>query len=164
MLQEMVVAFDEAEKTVGAEGLHQALHRAEAERFAEVIADAPAAVVSEQFFALGLAKIDIWIVQQRSEIILRQTGSHSLEIDQVRLAVAHNDVLRLEIAMDQKARQLAEPVRDFIQRGQRAEPRHRFIVDLEIAAEAVFEKITLLPGVKRGVKFSRQALPHLLAD
>ena len=66
--------------------------------------------------------------------------------------------------MDQKARQLAEPVRDFIQRGQRAEPRHRFIVDLEIAAEAVFEKITLLPGVKRGVKFSRQALPHFLAD
>ena len=51
----VLVTFDQAEKTVGAQGLHQALHRAKPERFGEVTIRFSAGIVFEQFVPLGLS-------------------------------------------------------------------------------------------------------------
>ena len=71
-------------------------------------------IVRDQLRALRFRQIDIRIVKQRSEIIFRQTGPHSLKIDQISQAIAHNNVLRLKIAMHQDSRQASEILGDLI--------------------------------------------------
>src|SRR6202043_119887 len=105
MLQEMIVAFDQAEESVGAECLHQSLHGAEAQGEIELTVDGCAvsnlliAIVIDQFHALSVRKIDIWIVEERGEIVGVKTRTHSLKIDQVSLAVADDKILRLKVTM-----------------------------------------------------------------
>ena len=59
-------------------------------------------------------KIDIGIVKQRRQIVFRQTGAHSLEINQICLAIPDDDVLRLKIPMHEHARESGQPLRDLI--------------------------------------------------
>ena len=105
--------FRQAKKTVGAQCLHQSLHRAELENFAERARPLPTAliVMRQQFLALGRAEARVGIEQKRREIILRQPRAHPLEVDEISLAIAHDDVLRLEIAMDQHRRKSPEALR-----------------------------------------------------
>src|SRR5438132_13440807 len=111
MFQEMFVAFDEAEEAVGAEGLHQTLHGAETQLEIEIavdcdaVFDLTAAIVCRQLCAFAFGKIDIRIIKQRREIVFGKAGSHSLKIDQVRLTVSDDDVLRLKVAVHQNSRE-----------------------------------------------------------
>src|SRR4029453_3930590 len=101
----MLVAFYEAEKTVGPERLHQALHRAQAQPGIEVavnrnpLFDLLLAIGGDQLCALRFHKIPIWMVEQIREVIFSQAWSHPLKIDQMSPPVSHDDVLRLKIAM-----------------------------------------------------------------
>src|SRR3981081_1133757 len=103
MLQEMIVAFDQAEESVGAECLHQSLHGAEAQGEIELTVDSGAVsnllitIVSDQFHALSVRKIDIWIVEERGEIVRGKTRTHSLKIDQVSRAVSDETIPRFPI-------------------------------------------------------------------
>jgi hypothetical protein len=55
----------------------------------------------QQFGAFNLTELDVGIVKQRSQVVVREAGAHSLEIDQVSLAIAQQNILRLEITMYQ---------------------------------------------------------------
>src|ERR1043166_6669299 len=162
MTQKTLVAPHQSEETVCAERLHQALYGAKEQLRGELTIDRnpvthlELAIILNQLSALVFAQIDIGIIEQRRQIVFGQAGTHSLEIDQVSLAVANDDVLRLKIAMDQHARESRQRFGDFAQRWQCGERGQLCLVDLEIAAEAVFEEITLLPAIECGVKFTRE--------
>src|SRR5215472_6212164 len=111
----MPVLFNKTEKSVGAQCLHETLHRAKSERLLETSVRLFAAIVFEQLLPLGIRQIYIWIVEQRGQIILRQPGTHSLKINQVRLAVPDQNVLRLKIAMDENTRPLRQILCDLVQ-------------------------------------------------
>src|SRR5205823_11625387 len=81
---------------------------------------------------------------------------HSLEVDQVRLRVADDDVLRLEIAMDHDAREIPKAFRDLFQGRQRRQLRNFFFIDAKVTAEAVLEEIVLLPAIERRIKRHRK--------
>src|ERR1043165_3693637 len=100
MLEERLVVFDQSKKSVCAQSLHQSLHRAEPQCLEEIMIRFAAAIVLQQFVPLALGKVDIGIVEERSEIVLGESRSHSLEINQISLTIAHDDVLRLKITMD----------------------------------------------------------------
>src|SRR5213075_2502325 len=106
----MFVSLDQAEKSVSTQRLHQALHGAEPQLEIEIAIDRDtvfeltAAIVCRQLCAFAFRKIDIGIIKQRREIVFGKTGSHSLEIDQVRLTMSDDDVLRLKIAVYQNSR------------------------------------------------------------
>ena len=161
MFEKLLVTFDQAEKSISAESLHQPLHRAKSKGeveftvYVDPISNLLLAIISDQFVALFARKIDIWIIEQRCEIVLRKTGPHSLKIDQIGLAVAQEDVLRLKIAMHQNSRQTRETFRDFAQDRQRGEGSELYVVDLEMAAKTVLEKIILFPKIERGVELGR---------
>src|SRR5438552_7378837 len=103
----MFVAFDEAEKTISPQRLHQALHRAKAQLEIEIavncdsVFELSAAIICDQLRAFSFCKIDIRIVNQRCEIIVREAGPHSLEIDQIGVPVWDHDILRLKITVYQ---------------------------------------------------------------
>src|SRR4029077_1768121 len=105
IFKKMLVPFHESEKTVSTKRLHQALHRTQSQDVIELAANNPAIfglsfpVVTNQFSSLGAGKIHIWIKKQRRQIVFRQARAHALKIDQVSQAVAHDDVLRLKIAV-----------------------------------------------------------------
>src|SRR4029079_89037 len=105
MVEKSALSLDQSEISVGAERLHQALHRAESEFFGKsrISYSCGLAVKLKQLDALAFAQLDIGIVQKRSKIVFRQTRAHPLEINQIRLTIAQNDVLRLKIAMHQDA-------------------------------------------------------------
>src|SRR5438105_2024258 len=109
----------------------------------------------EQLVALGCAKIDIRIEEQRGEIVMRKSRTHSLKIDQVSLTVPDQNVLRLKIAMDQDARQTRQLLGDFVKRRTRAYLLDLRQLNFEITAEAIFEKVILFPKIKRGIEFGR---------
>ena len=120
VLEEMFVPFDEAEEAVGAECLHEALHSAQAKFEVELavyhnsVFELPVAIVRRQLSAFGFGKIDIWIVEQRGEILFGQAGPHPLEIDQVRLAVTDDNVLRLKIAVHKNSWERCQALCDFL--------------------------------------------------
>src|SRR5712692_8260829 len=99
MFEKLLVTFDQAEKAIGAQSLHQALHRAKSKGEVEFtvnvdpISNLLLAIIIHQFLALFSSKIYIWIIDQRGKIVLRKTGPHPLEIDQIGLAIAQEDVL-----------------------------------------------------------------------
>src|SRR5690348_3138479 len=101
----MRLAVGMAQFSVGAEGLHEALHGAqivegpETGRFVPSRAMETAEIVRKQFLALRIAERDVGIEEQRSEIVLRQTGPQPLEVDQAHLAIPHDDILALEVAV-----------------------------------------------------------------
>src|SRR5262249_41736888 len=100
--------LDQAEKSVSTQRLHQALHGAEAQFEIEIavhrkpVIELAPAIVCGQLCAFAFRKMDIGIIQQRPEVVFGKTGAHSLKIDQVRLAVSDDDVLRFKIAVQQK--------------------------------------------------------------
>src|SRR5262245_36443856 len=95
---------------------------------------------------------------------MRETGTHSLEIDQISLAVSDQNILRLKIAMHQNARQLRQLLGDFAEGGKGRQLVDLRRLDFEITTEAVLEKVTLFPPIKRGIEFRRQLLMHLDAN
>src|ERR1044071_4723406 len=117
----MFVAFHETEKAISAKRLHEALHRTKPQVQIEVVVNSepvfqlPSAIVCEQLGSLCFGKIDIRIVKQRSQIVFRQAGSHSLEIDEVGVPVLDDDVLGLKIAMHQNPWQTRKTFCDFAQ-------------------------------------------------
>src|SRR5438477_9417106 len=161
MFEKLLVTFDQAEKSVGAESLHQSLHRAKAKGEVEFtvnvdpVSNLLLAIIRNQFVPLFARKIHIGIIKQRSEIVLGKTGPHSLKIDQIGLAIAQEDVLRLKIAMHQNSRQIGETFRNLAQDGQCGERRELNAVNLEMAAQTILEKIILFPKIKRSVEFGR---------
>ena len=50
--------------------------------------------------------------EKRREVVFGQARSHSLEIDQVGLAIANDDVLRLKISMNEEPRPIRQLFRD----------------------------------------------------
>jgi hypothetical protein len=89
--------------------LHEALHCAKAQLQIEVavnrdsIFELPAAIICYQLCAFRFCKIDIRIVEQRREIVMGKTGSHSLKINQMSLPVLDDNVLRLKITVHQNS-------------------------------------------------------------
>src|SRR6266481_3810976 len=149
----MLMPFHEAEETVCAECLHEALHCAEPQFQVELGVDPDSvfelrAIVRSQLGAFCFRKIDIWIVEQGGKIVFGKAGSHSLEIDQVSLAVSDDDILRLKIAVHQNSRERRQALCGFLQCRQPGQRRQLCPVDLEVTTEAIFEEITLLPKVK----------------
>ena len=69
MLQKTLVSFDQSQKSIGAEGLHEALHRAKAQLVVELavyydsVFDLHLAIIGDQIRALRFIKIDIGIVE-----------------------------------------------------------------------------------------------------
>src|SRR5256885_3570297 len=118
MIEERFVAFDEPEESVGSQRLHEPLDSAATKDRARIGRDGLAGrgalgfVIGEELVAFGARESDVRIKKQGGEIVLSQAGPHSLEIDQMRLAVANNDVLRLKIAMDQNPRSSRQFLRD----------------------------------------------------
>jgi len=94
MFQKVLMAFHKTEKTVSAERLHEALHRTQSQDVVKFAVNYPAIcrlffpVVANQFVSLRLGKVNIGIKKQRGQIVLGQTGTHALEIDQISQAVA----------------------------------------------------------------------------
>src|SRR6476469_9179726 len=119
MVEECLVSFHQSKKSVGAERLHEALNAAEPEDFSKIRRDRIARggalrfVMNQQFFALRARERDVGIEKERRQIVFGKAGPHSLEIDQVGLAVTDDQVLRLEIAMDKDAGTLGELLGDF---------------------------------------------------
>src|SRR4051812_34629296 len=107
MFEKCLIAFDQAEESVSAERLHQPLDSAEPEGFTKIRRNLMTGrgpfgfVILKQFFAFGAGEADVRIEEKRREVVFRQARSHPLEIDQVSLAVANDDVLRLKISMNQ---------------------------------------------------------------
>ena len=81
-----------------------------------------------------------------------KAGTQPLKVDEAGLAIAHHDVLRLEIAVDKHARKRGEAGCDFLS-GPVAEQIDDGTIDLEETFQAVLKKVVLLPEVKLGVKF-----------
>src|SRR4029077_6717460 len=98
----MFMTLHEVEETVCAQCLHEALHCAEPQFEVELAVDRDSvfeltrAIVCSQLDAFCVRKIDIGIVEQGGKIVFGKTGSHSLEIDQVSLAISDDDILRLK--------------------------------------------------------------------
>src|SRR5438876_833095 len=107
----MFVAFHEAEKTISAERLHQTLHCAKAQLEIEIavncdsVFELSAAIICDQLRAFSFCKIDIRIVNQRCEIIVREAAPHSLEIGQIGLPVLDTGILRLKHTVQQTCRE-----------------------------------------------------------
>src|SRR4051812_9682323 len=121
MIEERLVTFDQAEKNIGAERLHETLNAAEAGNHSEIVVDGMACgapfllVITEELFAFSARKHDVGIEEQRREIVFGEAGTHALEIDQVGLAIADDDVLGLKISVDQDPRSSCEIVGDLLQ-------------------------------------------------
>src|SRR5205814_7532380 len=154
VLEERLIAFDQRGKTVEAERLHQALNAAQTKDFAEVWRHGMAGgrtlsfVIRQQLLTFRAREADVWIEKQRGQIVLRQAWPHSLEVDQVRLRVANDDVLRLEITMDHDARKISKTLRDLLQGRQRGKLRKFFLIHAKMTTEAVLEEIVLLPAIE----------------
>src|SRR5205085_6319664 len=109
-------------------------------------------VIGQQLLTFLAREADIRIEKQRGQIVLRQTWAHSLEVDQVRLRVANDDVLRLEITMDHDARKIPKTLGDLLQARQRGKLRKFFLIHAKMTTEAVLEEIVLLPAIERRIK------------
>src|SRR5262249_12457010 len=134
--------------------LHQALHSAETQFEIEVAVDRnavfelTAAIVCSQLCAFAFREIDIGIKNQRREIVFGKTGAHSLKVDQVRLTVPDDDILRLKIAMHQDSRERCQAICYFMQCRQGCQLRELPFFDFEQSAEAILKKVILFPQVK----------------
>ena len=93
-----------------------------------------------------------------------EAGTHALKINQIGLPVSDQNVLRLKIAMDQNAREFGEGFANLRQRGQLRDLGGFRLLDVEIATNTIFKKVTLFPKIKRGVEFRRQMLSHFNAN
>src|SRR4051794_32334355 len=78
------------------------------------------------------------------------------------LAIAHDDVLRLEIPMNEDPRQRLEALRYRRQNRQGGQFLAELFAYAEITAEAVLEEIMLLPKIEGCVELSRQFLANAI--
>ena len=82
---------------------------------------------------------------------MRDSVAHPLKVDEVSPPVASHDVLRLEIAMDEDARQGGQQLGNFAKPPAIRLGEERGI-GFEIALGAVFEEVVLLPPVEVGIE------------
>ena len=119
--EEMRSLFHQSEKSVRSQRLHQSLHRAKIEHFGKVWLDGGAGVLCaveimfQQVAAFRDRERDVRVVEERRQIILRQSRPHSLKIDETGAALLDDDILALEIAMHEAARRRGKARRDFPQ-------------------------------------------------
>src|SRR5687768_18005297 len=99
MFQKLGPAVDMAEFAVGAESLHQALHRAAIINGPEMgVISAlrpiePGEIMAEQLLAFGGSENDVRIEEQRRQVVGGEPGSQTLKIDQANFAIANDHVL-----------------------------------------------------------------------
>src|SRR5688500_12597219 len=105
-------------------------------------------IIRQCFLAFRAGEADVGIEEQGGKVVFGQAGAHPLEIDQVGLAIANDDVLRLEIAVDKDARTLRELLGDLIESGQRRQLGKLFRLQAENAAETILEEVILFPSIK----------------
>ena len=93
--------------------------------------------------------IEIGIENQRREIVLLATATQALEIDHPNFVILHQQVLRLEVAMDKVPRGGSEAFRKRAENGIFAQ---RFGIQAEVVLDEVFEEILLLPAIEPRVE------------
>ena len=96
------LAIARAQFAIGPQRLHETLTGAHGQpllpAFSTVL-PAQGEIVIAQFRPLGWGQTDVGIVKQRRQIIFRASGTQALVVDHPCVAVTHDDVLRLEIAV-----------------------------------------------------------------
>jgi hypothetical protein len=104
--EEIEAAFFVAQKTVGAESLHEPLGGAAEVVLVEFSADVAAgfadalAVELQEAFLFGIREIYVGVQHEGGEVVLGEAEAHALKVDETWLAVANNHVLGLKITMD----------------------------------------------------------------
>src|SRR5262245_49603187 len=93
---------------------------------------------------------------------MRQSGTHSLEIDEIDPVIKQQDILRLKIAVNQAPRVRSKPLRKTLECRIGPEPLDFVWGYLKIASQAVFQAILLFPSVQWLVKPALQ--PKRFAD
>jgi putative membrane-bound dehydrogenase-like protein len=148
-----------AEFAISAEGLHEPLHRAKVVdghemRFVVRAGTVEAAeVVVQKFRPLIGSERDVRVEQKRGEVVLSQARTQPLKVDEADFAVANDDVLALKIAVNEAAWLRSEMLANLQETLAVCVLVHFRSAQSEMALEAVFDEIILLPFVERGVEF-----------
>ena len=162
MIEKIGSFLHQAEEAVGAQRLHEALHRAKIIYSREIgghhfASRAPfREIVFEQFVAFRRCEVDIRIVQQRGQIVLHEAGAQSLEIDEAGAPIIDHDILRLKVTMHEDPGTAVEELGDLGKPVHVAAGLDIFALELKDAAEAILEEIILFPAVKFAVEFGLQ--------
>lgn len=116
VLEKVGFAVIAAEVAVGADGLHEALGGAEQEGLAQPLEGGAGevGVVLQQFLALGAGEVDVGVKQQGGEVVFGEAEAEALVVNEPCGAVGEHDVLALEVAMHEAARQAGEDVAKFL--------------------------------------------------
>ncbi len=141
-----------SEEAVGAQGLHEALGCAapidgleggvgRGAGFGEAFL-----IEAEKGELFGLREGDVGIEQEGGEVVLGQAEAHALEVDQARGMVEQEDILGLEIAVNQSARQSGklggkggEGFASGLEGGGR---------ETEMTDQAILEEVVLFPKIE----------------
>lgn len=103
-------------------------------------------VEAQKCALLCFGEVHVRVEQERGEVVLRETEAHALEIDEAGRVVEQQDVLGLEIAMHEGAREVCQ------MSGHRSESVARWeeagFSETEMAAQAVLEEVVLFPEVE----------------
>ena len=154
-----------AQEAVGPERLHESLGGTLPEDTFKLPADIDALpaqdplVVIKQVIALPCGDHDVGIAEERGEIVLGKPGTHSLKVDEGRITATDKDILRLEIPVDQLARQGGQPLRQTlhprgIQKGLTLLPG-----GAEEIPQTMGNEILLLPAVESLVESQLEMKP-----
>ena len=141
-------------KAVCAERLHEALKGAKVKNFVEAGGDFHAGAACNQFVklkeqaTLSTGQLDIGVVQKRGDVIMRQAWPHALKIYQPCGVVVDENVLRLKVTVNKHSRQRSEACGDAMHHGQFRIPPHGRLIQTKMRAQAVVEKILLLPKIE----------------
>ena len=97
---------------------------------------------------LLLGVIQVWVVEERGEVVLLTAQAQALEVDEPRLAFVEDDVLRLEVAVDEVAVRRAEVLAELDEMRVVAQ---RGAVEAEVSFHEVVDEVFLLPlvGLRR---------------
>ena len=85
-----------------------------------------------------------------------QSGTHSLEIDEIDSVIKQQDVLRLKISVHQSSRVGGKPLRKTLEGRIGAESLDFVMVYFKIASQAVFQAIVLFPPIQSLVELVLQ--------
>ncbi len=99
--------FLEAQKSIGPEGLHEALGRS----FPEIILEGgpikipfqQPVIKGQEFVTLTARKIHIGIAEERAKIVEGASEAHPLEVDEEGFSVTDHHVLGLQIPVNETA-------------------------------------------------------------
>src|SRR5678815_4290704 len=108
-------------------------------------------IMLSQLLTLGRGERYVGIEEHRREVVLRQAGTKALEIDEADFTAPDDDILALEIAVDETARERGQ----FL--GNRLEPGAiETDGESEVLPEAMLDEVILLPAIKRSIELLLQ--------